>query len=407
MTPGRNRSDGVLALLRIADYRRLWVLGAIVGVMRWLELLASGLYVLDLTGSAGIVALTAASRSLPLLLLGPIAGAIAESVNRRRLLQLGLVATLVNAATMAVLAYAGVLNPWHLGIGGFVSGLLWSTELSTRRRMLAESAGPVAMPRAIALDAMTNATTRMVGPILGGLAYETLGLDGAFAVSAFGSIASIVLTAGVGLPQPVQAFRLGAAMRGLAEGFSVARTHPAVLGVLGITVSMNMLAFSYLALIAPIGRALFDASPLGVGILAAAEPAGALLGGFALARFGDRVDGPKLFLAGSLAFLAFLAAMPAMPTIGLAVLLLVVGGIGLAAFGTFQSTLVLTAAPMEARSRMLGLVTMAIGTGPIGMVLSGVMADRFGAGLAVTLLALAGLAVVSVIGVLWLRSRAA
>lgn len=407
MTSGGKRGDGVLALLRIADYRRLWVLGAIVGVMRWLELLASGLYVLDLTGSAGIVALTAAARSLPLLLLGPIAGAIAESVNRRRLLQLGLVATLVNAATMAVLAHAGVLNPWHLGIGGFVSGLLWSTELSTRRRMLAESAGPVAMPRAIALDAMTNATTRMLGPILGGLAYETLGLDGAFAVSACGSIVAIVLTAGVGLPQPVQAFRLAAAMRGLAEGVSVAVAHPAVLGVLGITVSMNMLAFSYLALIAPIGRALFDASPLGVGILAAAEPAGALLGGFALARFGDRVDGPRLFLAGSLAFLAFLAAMPAMPTIGLAVLLLVVGGLGLAAFGTFQSTLVLTSAPMEARSRMLGLVTMAIGTGPIGMILSGVMADRFGAGLAVTLLALAGLAVVSVIGVLWLRSRAA
>lgn len=407
MTSGGKRSDGVIGLLRLPDYRRLWLLGAIANIMRWLELLASGLYVLDLTGSAGAVALTAAARSLPLLLLGPIAGAVAEAVDRRRLLQLGLLATLANAVAMALLAHGGVLNPWHIGIGAFVSGLLWSTELSTRRRMLAESAGVAAMPRAIALDAMTNATTRMLGPVFGGLAYQTLGLTGAFTVSAGGAVVAILLAARVRAPQRAQPFRIGTVTQGLAEGIAVAIAHPAVLGVLGITVSMNMLAFSYLALIAPIGRALFDASPLGVGILAAAEPAGALIGGLMLARFGDRVDGARAFLFGSLGFLVALAAMPATPVLGLAILLLVVGGLGIAAFGTFQTTLVLTSVPTEARSRMLGLVTMAIGTGPIGMMLSGALADRFGAGLAVSALAAAGFVIVAVIGALWLRARQA
>lgn len=407
MTSGGKRSDGVIGLLRLPDYRRLWLLGAIANIMRWLELLASGLYVLDLTGSAGAVALTAAARSLPLLLLGPIAGAVAEAVDRRRLLQLGLLATLANAVAMALLAHGGVLNPWHIGIGAFVSGLLWSTELSTRRRMLAESAGVAAMPRAIALDAMTNATTRMLGPVFGGLAYQTLGLTGAFTVSAGGAVVAILLAARVRAPQRAQPFRIGTVTQGLAEVIAVAIAHPAVLGVLGITVSMNMLAFSYLALIAPIGRALFDASPLGVGILAAAEPAGALIGGLMLARFGDRVDGARAFLFGSLGFLVALAAMPATPVLGLAILLLVVGGLGIAAFGTFQTTLVLTSVPTEARSRMLGLVTMAIGTGPIGMMLSGALADRFGAGLAVSALAAAGFVIVAVIGALWLRARQA
>lgn len=405
MSTGGKRRDGALALLRLPDFRRLWTLGAIANVSRWLELLAAGLYVLELTGSAGIVALTAATRSIPLLLFGPLAGAIAESVDRRRLLRLGLLATLANALAMAALAHAGVLNPWHVGIGGFVAGLLWSTELSTRRRMLAECAGVTAMPRAIALDAMTNATTRMLGPILGGLAYETLGLAGAFAASAGGALVCIALAARVGLVQTVQPFRFAAAMKGLAEGIAVARTHPAVLAVLGITVAMNMLGFSYLALIAPIGRALFDASPLGVGLLAAAEPAGALVGGLVLARMGDRVDGARAFLFGSLGFLVALAAMPAMPILALAILLLAVGGMGIAAFGTFQTTLVLTAAPVEARSRMMGLVTMAIGTGPIGMILSGVMADRLGTGLAVAALALAGLAIVGTVGAFWMRCR--
>lgn len=405
MTSGGKRNDGVIGLLRLPDYRRLWLLGAIANVMRWLELLASGLYVLDLTGSAGVVALTAAARSLPLLLLGPIAGAVAEAMDRRRLLQLGLFATLANAVAMALLAWANVLNAWHIGLGAFVSGLLWSTELSTRRRMLAESAGVAAMPRAIALDAMTNATTRMLGPVFGGLAYQTLGLTGAFTVSAGGVVVAILLALRVQAPQQVQPFRIGTVTHGLAEGIAVARAHPAVLGVLGITVSMNMLGFSYLALIAPIGRDLFDASPLGVGILAAAEPAGALIGGLVLARIGDRVDGARAFLFGSLGFLVALAVMPATPVLGLAILLLAVGGLGIAAFGTFQTTLVLTSVPTEARSRMLGLVTMAIGTGPIGMMLSGALADRFGSGLAVSALAVGGFAIVAVVGGLWLRAR--
>jgi MFS family permease len=405
MSTGGKRRDGALALLRLPDFRRLWTIGAVANVSRWLELLAAGLYVLEVTGSAGIVALTAAARSIPLLLFGPLAGAIAEAVDRRLLLQLGLVATLLSAGAMALLARAGVLAPWHVGIGGFVSGLMWSTELSTRRRMLAEAAGAPAMPRAIALDAMTNATTRMLGPVLGGLAYQALGLDGAFAVSAAGALVCIALAAGVRAPQPVHPLRVRTATRGLAEGIAVAVAHPSVLGVLGITVAMNTLGFSYLALIAPIGRALFDATPLGVGLLAAAEPAGALIGGFLLARRGDRVDGARAFLVGSLGFLAALAAMPAMPLLALAILLLLAGGIGIAAFGTFQTTLVLTAAPVEARSRMMGLVTMAIGTGPIGMVLSGALADRLGAGPAVTALALAGLAIVGTVGALWMRAR--
>jgi MFS family permease len=407
MTSGRKRGDGVVGLLRLPDYRRLWLVGAIANVMRWLELLASGLYVLDLTGSAGVVALTAAARSLPLLLLGPIAGAVAEAVDRRRLLQLGLLATLANAVAMALLSHASVLTAWHIGLGAFVSGLLWSTELSTRRRMLAESAGVAAMPRAIALDAMTNATTRMLGPVLGGLAYQTLGLTGAFAVSAGGAVVAMLLTARVRAPQRVQPFRISTVTGGLAEGIAVAIAHPAVLGVLGITVAMNMLGFSYLALIAPIGRELFDASPLGVGLLAAAEPAGALVGGLMLARFGDRVDGARAFLFGSLAFLAALAVVPATGLFGFAMLLLVAGGIGIAAFGTFQTTLVLTSVPTEARSRMLGLVTMAIGTGPIGMMLSGALADGFGAGIAVSVLAATGFAIVAVVGALWLRARQA
>lgn len=397
MDTGRGRGVA-LALFAAADFRRLWLIGAIANVARWLELLAGGLFLLDRTGSAGLVALVAALRALPLLLFGPLAGALAEALDRRLLLALGLGAGLAAALAVAFAARAGVVAPWHLGLAAFVAGLFWSAELPTRRRMLAEAAGPAAMAQAIALDATTNATTRMLGPVCGGFAYAVLGLDGAHAVSAALAAAALLLTLRLGLVQRAQPFRPRVVLGGLAEATAVARAHPAVLGVLAVTVVMNTLGFSYLAIVAPLGRERFAAGPLGIGLLAAAEPAGALVGGLVLGRLGDRIDGARAFRLGSLGFLAALAAVPAMPALGPALALLAAGGLGIAAFGTFQTALVLAAVPAEARSRMLGLVTTAIGTGPLGMLAAGALAERFGAGRAVTALAAAGFALVAVLG---------
>jgi hypothetical protein len=260
--------------------------------------------------------------------------------------------------------------------------------------MVAESAGGATMSQAIAFDSITNAGTRMVGPVVGGAAYALAGVAGAYGISALLNAWALVLAWRVNHEQPRRTLRLSGIPRTIAEGFAIARGIPAVRAVLLVTVAMNAFGFSFVALMAPIGRQSFDASSVGVGLLVAAEPLGAIIGAMALARRRAQA-GLGLFLAGSLGFLALLALMPHAPFYWLAMALLVVSGLGTAAFGTLQSSLVLEHAPAEARSRLMGLVTMAIGTGPIGMMLSGAVAAVVGAPWAVTLLALAGLAVVS------------
>ena len=388
------RARAGLALLAIGDYRRLWMVGGLANAMRWLELIATGLFVLDATGDAMTVALVSACRAMPMLLFGPAAGAVAEAVNRKLLLILGLAVTTAAALGVTLLGASGSLLSWHLAIAGFASGLLAAGELSVRRRMVAESAVGSTMSQAIAFDSITNAGTRLIGPVAGGAAYAAFGIAGAYGVSALLNAIALVLVTRVNHQQERRVLRLGAIASTVADGIAIARGLPAVRTVLVVTVAMNTFGFSYIALMAPIGRLSFEASAIGVGILVAAEPLGAIGGAIALARRAGAAS-VGLFLAGSASFLAFLALMPHAPGYWLAVLLLVASGLGTAAFGTLQSSIVLENAPADARSRLMGLVTMCIGTGPIGMVLAGTAAAAFGAQWAVTALALVGGAIIA------------
>jgi MFS family permease len=390
------------ALLRSPGFFRLWMIGLAGNSMRWLEVLAAALFTLDVTGSGLAVAVVSAARTMPMLLFGALAGVVSEAVDRKRLLLAALAISAVSAASVAALAAGGLARPWHLALAGFVSGTVWSTEMSTRRRMVGEVAGP-RIARAMALDSVTGSTTRMVGPLLGGIGYQFVGLPGAYAFSACMYLLGTALVLGLRHEQAPQRLRLARVPADLAEGFAFARGNTMVLCVLGITVAMNLCGFAYTALVAPIGREVFEVSPALVGVLAAAEPFGCLIGGLVLAGWDVRLGDRRQFAGGSALFLVILMVMPFSPFFSLALGLLWIGGFGTAAFSNLQSTLILTAAPPTMRSRLMGILTVCIGTGPLGLLLIGVLADHFGPRLALLIMAAVGLAGTIAVGLHWSR----
>ena len=127
------------ALLSSRTYLRLWAIGGCVNTMRSFEVLCAALFTLDVTGSGLAVAVVSAARTLPMLLLGAFAGVMSEAVNRKHILLAGQVMSAIVSATIAVLAAFGVVQPWHVGLAALLAGTVWSTEMSTRRRMVGES----------------------------------------------------------------------------------------------------------------------------------------------------------------------------------------------------------------------------------------------------------------------------
>src|SRR5947207_16002924 len=382
-------------LLWSPGYARLWFAGGVGNAMRWLELLVAGIFTYDVTHSAFLVAVVTVARSLPMLFLGPIAGVVAEALNRKRLLLVQLFGMAATSAVLAGLAWSGQIRVWHIALGGAITGIAWASELAVRRRMLGEVVPPDRVVAAVALDSLTNSIARVLGPLCGGAAFETLGLGGAYLVSAALYLAAGAAVLGLDFHQEPRRLRFGRIPGEIAEGLAVARSSPAILGVVLVTIVMNTAGFCYSALIAPIGIDVYHVSPILVGALAAAEPLGAIIIGVALAAGWLRLNGARTLLQGSFLFLGGVIAMALSPWFGLAFVLLLIGGLGTAAFSNMQTSLILIEAPPATRSRVMGIVTMCIGTGPIGVLLIGALSEEIGPPAAI--LVMAGIGVVGLL----------
>ena len=335
--------------------------------MMWLEVLASSLFVFEVTRSGWDVALVSAARALPLLLFGAAAGVISDAWSRRSIVVAGLLLSAVSAATIAVLASADLVHPWHLALAGLVSGIGYATELPARRRMIGESAGMSRVDAAVAVDSLTGYASRSLGPLFGGLAFAHVGVGGAFAISCGVNAVAALLVAGAPYRQSVHRLAFGPFRRGLREAVDFALRSPSLLALLAVTLTMNLCGYAYATLMAPVGLHSLRLDSALTGVLAAAEPAGAFAGGLVLTR--RAMQGLRLtWLMAGVAILtialictACLGALGApFPVLCLA---LASGGIGSAIYNNSQTSILIIETPAELRSRVMGLVTVCIGSG--------------------------------------------
>jgi MFS family permease len=398
---------GLRTLLSAPGFLRLWSIGGCVNTMRWFEVLSAALFTLDVTGSGLAVAVVSAARTMPMLLLGAFAGVVTEAVNRKYVLLFGQVLACLASGSIALLAHFGLAQPWHLAVAALVAGVVWSTEMATRRRMVGECVEPALVSRALALDTMSNSFTRLIGPMAAGAIYQSVGIAGSFAVSASFYAVAASLVVGLRYRQDTRRLVLSQVPRDLAEGVAFARGHVTIAGVLAVTIAMNLLGFPYSALVAPIGRLVFDVSPFLVGVLAASESFGAFVGGVWLTSGGPRLSGHVMMIGGSLLFLTCVMLMPLMPFFLLACLMLAIGGFGSSAFANMQTSLIVLHAPAHIRSRLMGLLTVCIGMGPLGILLVGGLADLLGPMLAIEVVEITGFVSVAVMGVWWWRREKA
>jgi MFS family permease len=378
-------------LLTDGSFLRLWVSGSVAGVLRWLEMLAIAIFVLDRTGSPFLVALMTFLRMAPMLLCGIPAGALADHYDRQRLLIIGLGVLAVVSAVLAALAGSGRIELWQIALGSFLSGVFWALEFPVRRTMLGEIAGSERLSRAMALESATSNATRMVGPLLGGVLIGAIGLSGVYLVGAvLHAICALLIVRlayrPAGAKPPPASF---AAM--LWEGWRFARARRVIMGALAVTVIFNLWGFAYITMIPVIGEHTLGLSPALIGLLMSTEGLGAVIGALLVARFDRPSRYLQIYLGSTLIFLLGVLAFGLSRSFALSLALLLLSGIGAAGFSVMQSMIFFLAAPAAVRARVMGLVTVCIGMGPIGMLHVGLLADWLGAANAVALIAAEGL----------------
>lgn len=359
------------------DFWRLWWVGLIISTVRWVETVAVGVVVYQRTESAFLVAMMTMLRLLPMGLFGVFLGALAERFDRGRTLFLVVLLMAGTSVVLAILNQTGQLEIWHLAFASFVNGCGWCTDNPVRRVMIGEVVGRDRMSLAMSLDVGANNASRMVGPVIGGILLAGAGLQGVLVLSVLMYCAALlaVVTIRARIPRTADS---GAVLARIAEGLAVVRTDKRLTGVLLVTVIYNIFAWPFTSMIPVIGRDRLHLGPEGVGLLATMDGIGAFVGALMLALWLTPRWYARAYICGVLCYMLTVVvfALAQNPVLAGAALLLT--GFGGAGFSTMQATLVYLASSPDMRSRILGVLTVCIGTGPIGFLWLGWLADQIG-----------------------------
>ncbi|WP_158292168.1 MFS transporter [Paracraurococcus ruber] len=385
----------------LPDFRRLWGVGLVVFLVRWLEMLAVSIFVWQATHSAFLVAMMGMLRVLPMGLFGAPLGVLAERFEQRTALVIIVLASLLTSAVLAALAYAGMLAVWHLALASFVNGIAWAADNPVRRMMIGQVVGPARMGQAMSFDVGSNNASRMLGPTLSGLLFAAVGIEGTFLVS----VALYLLALHAAVTLRYRSGRAPASGEGvlarMAEGLRAVRQSPRLRGTLIVTILFNVFGWPFTSLVPVVAQDRFALGPEATGLLASMDGVGAFAGALLMAGLARPHWYARLYLGGLVLYLAMVtgfALLPGAITAGAALLLV---GFGQSGFSIMQATLVYLLAPPEVRTRVLGLLSVCIGLGPIGFVATGLVADWLGATAACAITGLAGLLALGVTFPLW------
>jgi len=385
-----------------ADFWRLWFVGMIASTVRWLETVVVGVVVYQQTGSAFVVAMMTMLRLLPMGLFGAFLGAFVERFDRRLTLAGVLAVMGMTSATLGIIAWTGSLQVWHLAVGSFVNGFGWTADNPLRRMMMGEAVGRDRMGMAMAFDVGASNAARMVGPTVGGLLLVGIGIEGALLLGAALYAVAIVATLAVRSRFAVSP-EAGAVLARTWEAVRIVVADKRLAAIMVVTIIYNVFAWPFTSMIPVIGRDRLLLGPEGVGILTSVDGVGAFVGALVLAVWLTPGWHARAYVGGVAIYLLAVIAFALAPTPILAGTAMLATGFSGAAFATLQATIVYLAAPAEMRSRILGVLSVCIGTGPIGFVWLGWLADRIGAPHATAVTGVMGLLALAATWSMWRR----
>jgi MFS family permease len=358
------------------SYIRLWLANFLLYTARWMQMTLLTWLVLELTNSPWFVALVGFFSSAPMFLLGLVGGVLADGGNRKRLLTVTQLGNVAVSLLLTLLLCAGTIQLWQAYATILVSGACWALDTPSRRAVIFDLLGLEGVTNAMALDAVGMNASRMCGPAVAGMLITLLGVTGGYVVVTLFYAAQLALLWSLRLPGAARQIRRQQSIaRNLLAGLHYVPTNRTLLATIYITVVMNMLLFPYVQMVPIMARDVLHVDPLLMGLLQAAEGCGALAGAVLIAAAVSIHYHGRIFIGGSLlALLAlFVFSMSHWYVLSLPVLLFL--GLGTAGFGAMQTTLVVLAAKEEMRGRALGVMSLAIGTGPFGSLLMGAMAS--------------------------------
>ncbi|HUB74518.1 MAG TPA: MFS transporter [Solirubrobacteraceae bacterium] len=366
------------AALAVPNYRR-YIAGQSVSLVgTWMQMAAQSWLVLSLTRSATLLGMVVALQTLPVLVLGPYGGVVADRVDKRALMSALQAAMGVQALILGALTVTGAVRVWEIGALAALLGLNNAFENPARQAFMLELVGAENLRNAVSLNSVLVNVARVIGPAAAGVLIATVGEGVCFLANA-ASFAAVLwslatLDRAAIRPSPPSGRGPGQLREGLRY---VART-PELGAPLAMMALVGALAYEFQVTLPVMARQGLHVGAAGYGFMTAAMGVGAVIGGLFVAGKG-RTGLPTLVAAAG-AFAVVLAAATLAPSLELELLALALaGGASISFMSTGNSTLQLNAAP-SMRGRVMALWFVAFqGSTPIGGPIVGWVMAQAGA----------------------------
>lgn len=367
-------ANTTFAALHTPNYRRYFVGQAVSLVGTWMQTVAQAWLVLELTGSGTMLGLVAAAQFLPILLLAPYGGVLADRLDKRTIMIATQCALGLMALTLGVLTVTGAVRLWMVVVLAIALGVATALDNPARQAFAQEMVGTGGLRNAVSLNSVLVNTARAVGPAVAGMLIATVGTGLCFLINAASYVAVVVALVGMDVRQLRPMPRQGRAPKQVRQGLSyVAHTSDLLVPLMMLAV-VGTLAYEFQVVLPLLARGPLAGGAGTYGLLTAAMGAGAIVGGLVVASRG-RTGLRPLTIAAAMFGLAILAAAAA-PSVGLAlVALTIVGATSVTFLAVGNTTLQLTAEP-RFRGRVMALWAVAfLGSTPLGAPILGAVSE--------------------------------
>jgi MFS family permease len=378
----RMKGPRITRALQHRNFRLFFGGQSISLVGSWITRVATSWLIYRLTGSELLLGIAGFCGQIPTLLITPFAGVLVDRMDRRRILVVTQAASLVQSAALAVLTLAGHLTVTQIVVLQVLQGIINAFDTPARQAFVSEMVEDRRdLPNAIALNSSMVNGSRIIGPSIGGLLIAAVGEGWCFAidsVSYLGVIASLMAMRVV--PRPRHGTPDMRMLEELRHGWGYILGSVPIRTALLLVAIISLAGTPYTVLMPAIAAKTLGGGPNTLGLLMAATGVGALSGALYLASRESVLGLGRVILYATFMFGGGLIGFSQTTSIGLASVLLAIAGGGfmmqLAAANTFLQTIV----EERLRGRVMSFYTMAFfGTVPIGSLIGGAVAERFGA----------------------------
>ncbi len=361
------------------DYRFLWLASVLSSLAGQIRNVATLYQVYDISGSAFKLGLTGFLETLPFIIFGLFAGAVADAFDRKKLLVATISLQIVPNFLLAMLTLFGTIQVWHIYALGLLGAFVEVFNWPARAALIPRLVPPVILMNAMVVNTMILQTSFLVGPTIGGFLIDRGGLTAAYFASTLLFVPAAFLIVSVKASGKIDGARRRVNLKSIVEGLEFIWIQRIILSLFLLDFAVVLVGF-YRPILPVFAADVFKTGASGLGILYAAPSAGSILGTVALLMAGDVKRKGVLVIVAALFFAAALALLGISSWFWMAVGAVVILGFADSISVAIRRTVVQLLAPDGMLGRAASLITVfAQTTNGLGALLAGVAAQYLGA----------------------------